>query len=87
MLLRYNSPMTTLYLEKRDPSQNCRRYYYLMVVSGSLTDACPIVLRRYGRIGGQCRTLAPLPFDTLDAALAYMRRVEERKLRRGYSRP
>jgi len=78
------SVYATVYLERIDPRSNCRRFYYLAVVPWSLADARPALIRRYGRIGGGCRTMQPLHFSRPEPALHLMERTIKRKLKRGY---
>jgi predicted DNA-binding WGR domain protein len=64
-----------------NPDKNERRFYYLEVGS-SLVDE-HAVLRVWGRIGGQQRSLAT-PCASAEAAQTLARRLLRRRLQRGY---
>jgi predicted DNA-binding WGR domain protein len=74
-------PMAGMLFHKINPEKNERRFYYLEVGS-SLVDE-HAVLRVWGRIGGQQRSLAT-PCASAEAAQTLARRLVRRRLQRGY---
>ena len=71
-----------LLFERVNRKRNEFRYYYLSW-QPSLFDRGTVV-RTYGRLTGQSRTLAPVPYPTLDDAWPLIRAIIAR-LRNGYA--
>ena len=69
-------------LESINPAKNRHRWYYL-AWQPTLFHAGAVV-RLYGRIGGQQRSMAPVPFDSLTRAWPMIRALLKRRLRHGY---
>jgi len=72
-----------LLFERVNREKNEFRYYYLSW-QPSLFDRGAVV-RTYGRLTGQSRTLAPVPFPTLDDAWPLIRATIRARLRNGYT--
>lgn len=74
---------TYLFFERIDREENEFRFYYLGW-QPSLFDSGTVV-RSYGRLSGQNRILAPLPYPTLDEAWPFIRATIRTRLRNGYT--
>jgi len=68
--------------ERINREKNERRYYYLGWEQTILDKGA--VVRRYGRKGGQQRTMAPASYPSLGAAWPNIRAIIRRRLRNGY---
>ena len=73
--------MTSLYLERREPLYN-RRRFYIITVTRTLFDQWAVV-REWGRIG-QPGTVRETWFETESAALEAGAQLRQRKAKRGY---
>ncbi len=76
--------MSTIELRRVDPERNMARFY-LMSVQPDLFGGWTL-MREWGRIG-QAGKLRCLPYPTQDEAEAALTKLQEAKLRRGYSPP
>jgi predicted DNA-binding WGR domain protein len=70
-----------LYLRRINPSLNMRRFYMLSIQPTLFGGAS--LVRNWGRIGASGRALIET-FDRPDQADGALRRLEQRKRRRGY---
>lgn len=72
-------------LQRIEPEKNIRRYYYiglgktLLDLQGTVS-----VYRIYGRIGGAQQRTAPKQFDDPKIARAFVQKLIDEKLERGY---
>jgi predicted DNA-binding WGR domain protein len=73
--------LTSLYLERREPLYN-RRRFYIITVTRTLFDQWAVV-REWGRIG-QPGTVRETWFETESAALEAGIQLRQRKEKRGY---
>jgi predicted DNA-binding WGR domain protein len=72
-----------VYLERVEPAANVRRFYYAFVAPTLCGPVC--VVRIHGRLGGWQRVLPPLVFGDETAAIRWLERQRQRKLRKGYT--
>jgi predicted DNA-binding WGR domain protein len=72
-----------VYLERVEPAANMRRFYYAFVAPTFCGPIC--VVRIHGRLGGWRRVLPPLVFVDEAAAVTWLERQRQRKLRKGYT--
>ena len=68
-----------------DPEDNELRFYYI-AIQPSLLDMPGqwSVLRIYGRVGGAQHEMAPMQFDSWEAAKAFAIRLIQARIRRHY---
>jgi predicted DNA-binding WGR domain protein len=72
---------TSIYLEKRIPARNQKRFYTIMVTRTRF-DGWTLV-REWGRIG-QGGTVREMEFETEGEAIEAGMKVRQRKVKRGY---
>jgi predicted DNA-binding WGR domain protein len=77
----FDKRMTTLHLRRVDPARNMRRFYRLDVQPDLFGGV--LLVKEWGRIGAQGRTVAERYDDEALAADALQRQAE-RKKRKGY---
>lgn len=72
-------------LHRIDPEKNIRRYYYIGLGRTLLDRKGTVsVYRLYGRIGGAQQQTAPKQFDDWEKAQAFVQKLIDQKVGRGY---
>lgn len=76
----------TWLLHRIEPEINARRYYYIGLGQTLLDSRDTVsVYRIYGRIGGAQHHTPPKQFHDTDQALAYVQKLINHRLHRGYT--